>query len=233
MPVGKSRRDNKERQSWVGPLAFGFFSIVLALIPIFLALVPERFGSLARGLKPCELRSRILAALIQARVVSQLVWNAFIRPYEIDVGFAFSVAMFNALFDLGCVYLSLYNSVPFNQDLKAKVGLGFFILGTIMERGSEIQRALFKARKDGEGKPYTYGMFRFLVHANYTGYILWRLGLVMVSGGLFPYSLIVIVMLASNFTRDMREQRERNSKKYGTVFDRYWDRTTKLVPFVY
>lgn len=51
------------------------------------------------------------------------------------------------------------------------IGVVSFAVGSFLETGSEIQRAIFKRNPKNSGKLHTSGLFSFAQHINYTGYM--------------------------------------------------------------
>lgn len=63
------------------------------------------------------------------------------------------------------------------------VGGTLFTAGIVIETLSELQRKAFKKRPEGQGKPYTKGLFGVVRHVNYTAYTMWRTGFALAAGG--------------------------------------------------
>ena len=58
-----------------------------------------------------------------------------------------------------------------------------YLLGTVLERYSEVQRKAFKSKPEKYGKPYSDGLFGVARNINYSGYTLMRTGFALVCGG--------------------------------------------------
>lgn len=81
-----------------------------------------------------------------------------------------------------------------------------------------------------QGKPYTEGAFSYAIHANYTGYSMYRIGLPL-SAGATPLMLALpAAIILGSFPLEAKAQRERNSKKYGKPYDLYAARTKLFIP---
>ena len=110
------------------------------------------------------------------------------------------------------------------------ITFGFFLClsGLILEKGSETFREIW--RRKHKAQPY---LFSYCVHPNYLGYVIWRtslLGLTQIYWLQFSTFLFLIVEFVFG---DIAAQKERNIKKYGEDYKKYWDSTPKLIPFVY
>jgi steroid 5-alpha reductase family enzyme len=111
-------------------------------------------------------------------------------------------------------------------------GLVLFVVGSIINTGSELGRHRFKARPQNAGRVYTGGLFRYATHVNYTGDILLFAGLAMVTGK--PVLFVVPLAMALNFVFNIIPKLDRHlASKYGVEFEDYSRRTKKLVPFLY
>lgn len=63
------------------------------------------------------------------------------------------------------------------------VGVLLYLVGMVLEKGSEMQRKRFKADPEHKGKLCREGMWAWARHINYTGHALWRTGYALASGG--------------------------------------------------
>ena len=169
-----------------------------------------------------------------ARIASQIFWATFLQPYEMPVGFAMGISAFNTVFDgVGLAALLYGTSRAATAPLDAQDWgwIALFAAGVLLERIPEVQRAMWKADPRNKGKPHTGGLFHFLVHANYTGYTLWRVALIGFTRQ--PLLQLLNVFVASQFRGEVTAQHDRNAKKYGKAFEEYYARTYKLIPFVW
>lgn len=71
------------------------------------------------------------------------------------------------------------------------LGLGMFCLGSFVETFAELQRKAFKDQPANKGKVYMGGFFGMARHINYGGYLVWRTGFAIFSGGL-PWGAVVV-----------------------------------------
>jgi steroid 5-alpha reductase family enzyme len=178
-----------------------------------------------------EVRWVFFAAVI-VRTFSQVLWAWSLLSYEMAPGGAVFVTLFNVVVDVVCALAMLHHRielVPLGDGLLFAI----FMVGILLERVSEFQRKAFKGKAENKGRPHFEGLFAVAVYANYSGFIIWRGAMAGLSGSILVEVLSLTMMMHSLITGDVENQRARNSKKYGKVFDDYFDRTPKMFPFVY
>jgi protein-S-isoprenylcysteine O-methyltransferase Ste14 len=118
------------------------------------------------------------------------------------------VSVFNTVMNAGNVVMSLWplmsNAPRAGENLWASaapggatmgsvtrtVGMGMFVLGSLVETWAEVQRKRFKDDKRNEGKVFMGGLFGLARHVNYGGYFLWRTGFALFAGGL-PWAGVI------------------------------------------
>ena len=84
---------------------------------------------------------------------------------------SFSVPMAFALYFIGFPILTLNRDVSINWiDYLA---IFIFIVGSCLNTVSELQRHFWKKHPENKGKLYTIGLFKYSMHINYFGDILW------------------------------------------------------------
>jgi steroid 5-alpha reductase family enzyme len=114
----------------------------------------------------------------------------------------------------------------------AIVAVVIFALGSAINTVSELLRDAWKKRDENRGKVYTGGLFRYAVHINYFGDVLWVLGLALISGR--AWSLLVPASLFAFFAFFNGPVLDRHlEEKYGDPFREYSGRTAKIIPFVW
>lgn len=112
------------------------------------------------------------------------------------------------------------------------IGWIFFILGSSVNTLSELLRKPFKADPRNKGKLYTGGLFKYAVHINYFGDVLWVLGFALVTGNL--WSLLIPLMLLCMFIFSYIPTADKYlSKHYGQSFIDYNKKTKSLIPFIW
>ena len=144
---------------------------------------------------------------------------------------AIGITIFNVMFDSMGALATLHNRTHI-EPLWDLIIVVSFAMGILLERGSEVQRQMWKSQEENKGKMHVGGPFGWIVHANYTGYLIWRVSIYA-----FGHSMLLQLLNAfityDFVTGDIRVQHERNVKKYGKDFEQYWEKTPKLVPGVY
>ena len=141
------------------------------------------------GLSPYRL---ILLSMAAGSALKHIWWLLAISQEKFQPGTAVTVATFNAtvnalnntLFTLVLTSASLSGAEEFPQT-PLLAGLLLYVVGMLTEITSEAQRARFKAKPENKGKPCTTGLWKDARHINYTGYMLWRSGFALASGGWF------------------------------------------------
>jgi len=209
-------------------LIFASLLAAFALVPILIAY-RNPFGESSKD----EFRRYLIQILFLIRTVSQIIWALYFNNMDIAVKNSIIIAMFNALTDSICAICNHYAHHSFSLDPISQLGLFLFLFGIVAERIPEWQRYIFKSNPKNNGKPHMGGLYSKLVHFNYFGYAIWRFGLFIFARGGLPWTLFFPIFFTYNFLDEIKTQRERNSKKYGQVFDKYWNETYKLIPFVY
>ena len=207
---------------------------------VYLSLLVFRFGdqllgtqlASTKGLESASLEVRILVwGLLLIRTVSQTIWGTIFVPYKISPSLSIGIAAFNGICDSLCVLGALYNRREIDP-LKDSLTFLLFMFGILLERVAEFQRLAFKSRPENNNQMHIQGLYAMCVHPNYLGYIIWRIALVSVSH-LWALQLIPAFVLYDFVRGDIPAQKERNTRKYGESFKRYWDSTPKLLPGIY
>ena len=147
-------------------------------------------------------------------------------PWEesISVPFAF------ALYYVGYSLLVL----PTNQaiDWIDYAAILLFAIGCTLNTGGEILRNKWKKDPENKGKIYTKGFFKYSMHINYFGDLLWVTAYAIVTKNW--YSVLILVFLFCFFTFYNIPMLDKHlRKKYGKGFEEYAEKTKKLIPFIY
>ncbi|WP_455382688.1 DUF1295 domain-containing protein [Salinispira pacifica] len=111
-------------------------------------------------------------------------------------------------------------------------GALLFAAGSLINTLSELLRDRWKRDPSHNGKLYTEGLFRYSMHVNYFGDLLWVLGLALITAN--PWSLLIPAALFCFFAFYNAPMLDRHlEQKYGDQFREYAARTRKIIPFVY
>jgi hypothetical protein len=184
------------------------------------------------GVKPvanADVR-HVMFAVVALRAISQIFWAIFVMNYYMPNGVAVGITLFNVVMDSFAILATLWNRSEL--DKFDYVIVGTFVFGILLERGSEMQRTIWKSRPGNKGKPHMSGLYSFVVYVNYTGYSIWRFALIAFSR-VWILEVLSAQIVYHFITNDVAIQRDRNIKKYGEEFKRYYDSTPKLFPGVF
>ncbi|HSH67141.1 MAG TPA: DUF1295 domain-containing protein [Bacteroidia bacterium] len=97
---------------------------------------------------------------------------------------------------------------------------------------SELQRHYWKKKPENKGKLFTSGLFRYSMHINYFGDVLWVSAYAIIT--LNPYAILVPAFLFSFFAfYNVPALDKYLAERYAGQFDEYKKKTKKLVPFVW
>ncbi|NLR33012.1 methyltransferase family protein [Levilactobacillus tujiorum] len=112
------------------------------------------------------------------------------------------------------------------------LGLIFFGIGSTLNTAAELLRKPFKADPRNADKLYRGGLFKYAIHINYFGDVLWVLGCALLTGNL--YALLIPLALLALFVFSYIPTADRYlTTKYGEAFTDYQRETKELIPFVW
>lgn len=147
-------------------------------------------------------------------------------PWEeaISIPFAF------ALYYVGFAMLAYSSTQPLGYlDVFALILFGY---GSQLNTGSELARDHWKKLPENKGKLYTKGSFRYAMHINYFGDILWVSAYAILTRNW--YSILIVLFLLVFFVfYNIPKLDEYLASRYGEQFKEYSNKTKKLIPFVY
>jgi steroid 5-alpha reductase family enzyme len=114
----------------------------------------------------------------------------------------------------------------------AYVGIALFLIGSLINSGSELIRDKWKKNPANKGVLYTGGLFRYSMHVNYFGDLLWVSGLAFMTANI--WSVIVPLLLFCLFAFFNAPMLDKHlAEKYGDAFEEYRAKTKKIIPFIY
>ena len=112
------------------------------------------------------------------------------------------------------------------------LGILFYILGSVTNTGSELQRHLWKHDRANAGHLYTGGWFRFARHINYFGDTILFTGFALMTGRFA--SLVIPVIMTFGFLFEHGPKLDRYlSTRYGKEYEDWASHTARFVPWVY
>jgi protein-S-isoprenylcysteine O-methyltransferase Ste14 len=112
------------------------------------------------------------------------------------------------------------------------VGVLLYIAGSCIGTASEHSRHVWKTRPENRGHLYTQGLFRYSRHINYFGDLLVFGGCAVLTRQL--WTGIVPLAMGLNFALAIIPAHDAYlAARYGSEFEQYAGRTSKLVPLIY
>lgn len=143
---------------------------------------------------------------------------------SIDVPFAF------ALYYIGFSLFVLPVSVP--VSLFDYIAILIFIVGCSLNTIGELLRDQWKKDSNNKGKLYTEGFFKYSMHINYFGDLLWVIAYAMITRNI--YSITIPIFLFCFFVfYNIPKLDKYLLGKYGSQFIQYSKSTKKFIPFIY
>lgn len=143
---------------------------------------------------------------------------------------AFNIPIAFALYYIGFAFLGYTNSKAFG--LCDVIGIILFVTGSFTNTYSELLRYKWKKDPSAKGHLYTKGLFKYSMHINYFGDLLWVSGYAFVTGNF--YSALIVAFLFCFFAFYNIPMLDKHlALKYGNEFEEYKSNTKKLVPFIY
>lgn len=192
----------------------------------------------------------ILLGMAVGSAAKQIFWLTYLSQEEFPVKSAVVVSLyntfcnsFNSLLLLTAATSAALSTRPFTVpipgsrsrlSLPVVVGTIMYVVGMILETGSEMQRKTFKSKPENKGKLCREGMWSWARHINYGGYTLWRGGFALAAGGWVAGGLFATLQ-AWNFTQQgMVSLDYYMSRRYKDQWGRYKeDVAWKLLPGIF
>ncbi len=107
-----------------------------------------------------------------------------------------------------------------------------FLFGSFLNSFSELQRHWWKKNPLNQGKLFTRGLFRFSMHINYFGDLVWVTALALLTRSVF--ALVIPLLLFFLFVFYNIPLLDRHlAWKYGEQFAHYKKTASKFIPFIY
>lgn len=131
---------------------------------------------------------------------------------------------------LGYAFLGYQAAGPF--DLIDALGIALFLLGSLLNTFSEVQRDRWKKDPAHKAKLYTEGLFRYSMHINYFGDLLWVTGYALVTHNWFS-ALIPLFLFCFFAFYNIPKLDQHLAQKYGAEFEHYRRETKRFVPCIF
>ena len=143
---------------------------------------------------------------------------------------AFSIPIAFALYYIGFALLGYKSSQPIG--IIEIVAILLFLFGSFLNTGSELARDVWKRNPYNKGQLYTIGLFKYSMHINYFGDLLWVSAYALVTRNWYSISIPIFLFCFFAFFNIPKLDAYLKSK-YGNQFDEYRKNTKKFIPFIY
>ena len=112
------------------------------------------------------------------------------------------------------------------------LGIAIFFFGSYLNTYSELQRHIWKKKNTNKGKLYTSGLFKYSMHINYFGDLLWVIAYSMLTLNIYSVWIPVFLFLFFAFY-NIPKLDQYLAGKYKAQFSAYRKKTKKFIPFIY
>lgn len=174
---------------------------------------------------------RVVIMAFSAVIFLRMTFTMFyLIKRRLPWGEAFSIPLAFAIYYVGFAVLVLRSSTPIGGvDMLA---MALFIVGCVINTGSELQRDAFKRDPQNKGRLYTGGLFAYAMHINFFGDILWVAAYALITQHFM--SVFIVIFIALFFAKFNVPQLDAYlAGRYGKDFVAYAQRTKKLVPWIW
>lgn len=154
----------------------------------------------------------------------------FLLKRKIPLEEAFSVLLAFALYYVGFALLVLDTSIAL--DGWDGIGVFLFVSGSFINTTAELQRHFWKQKPENTGKLFTRGFFRYSMHINYFGDLLWVTGAAVVTRNLWAAIIPLLIFCFFAFY-NIPKLDAYLADKYKEKFLAYKKKTKKFIPFIY
>lgn len=164
--------------------------------------------------------------------ITFLRFNAMIF-FWLPRGISFKEAIGNSLafglYYVGFPILAIFGNINSTMTV---LGWLLFIIGSVVNTTSELLRKPFKDDPTNKGKLYTGGLFKYAIHINYFGDLLWVTGIALTTCNW--WSLIIPLMLLILFVFSYIPNADKYLyHHYGKSFLTYQKNTKELIPWIW
>ena len=143
---------------------------------------------------------------------------------SISISFAFG------LYYVGFALFAL--TTPQLIDSIDYLGIFIFAAGSFINTCSEIQRHLWKKKPDNRRRIYTRGFFKYSMHINYFGDLLWVIGYTIITRNIFALAIPIFLFLFFTYY-NIPKLDQYLGRRYGKQFYDYAEVTKRFIPFIY
>ncbi len=112
------------------------------------------------------------------------------------------------------------------------IAILIYVFGSYLNTGSELARHRWKQKSENKGNLYTIGLFKYSMHINYFGDLLWVIAFAMITRNWYSISIVAFLFFFFAFY-NIPKLDTYLASKYGQQFEDYRKRTKKFIPFIY
>lgn len=158
-----------------------------------------------------------------------LTMIAFLKR-RIPLEEVFSIPLAFSLYYIGFAIFGYGSNEPIGfPDF---IGIAIYIFGSYLNTYSEFQRYIWKKNPENSKKLYTIGLFRYSMHINYFGDLLWVIGYSILTHNIWSVWIPIFLFLFFAFF-NIPKLDSYLSEKYKDQFTKYKKNTKKFIPFIY
>ncbi|WP_338869834.1 DUF1295 domain-containing protein [Spirosoma sp. SC4-14] len=110
--------------------------------------------------------------------------------------------------------------------------IALFLLGSAINTLGELLRDKWKKNPVNKGQLYTQGLFRYAMHINYFGDLVWVSAYAIITRNWYSMSIPLFLFCFFVFY-NIPKLDSYLRQKYGNQFDQYARQTSKFIPFIY
>ncbi|MBB3131188.1 protein-S-isoprenylcysteine O-methyltransferase Ste14 [Paenibacillus rhizosphaerae] len=188
-------------------------------------------GNVAFHLPQGDMQRNLMLMVCGLVTFFRMSWmTVYLLKRGISWGEAGGVLFAFAVYYMGFTVLGGIRDKPL--DGVDGVALFLFFAGSLINSLSEWLRDRWKKIAQNQGKLYTGGLFKYAIHINYFGDVVWVCGFAILTRNLWS-GLVPILLLSMFVFQNIPVHDRYLRKKYGVAFEDYEKKTKKLVPFIY
>jgi len=143
---------------------------------------------------------------------------------------AFSIPVAYAVYYIGFAMIgyTCKTELSFIDD----IAIALFLSGSYLNTRSELARDKWKKDPSNKGKLYTEGLFRYSMHINYFGDLLWVIAYAVVTRNIYSVFIPAFLFLFFAFY-NIPKLDKYLAGRYGKQFEEYSKRTKKFIPYIF
>jgi len=127
------------------------------------------------------------------------------------------------------VYFAVRNTHPF--ELADAIGIGIYLVGTVIHFGADYQKRRFKSQPGTEGRILDVGLWAMCRHPNYFGDFLIYISFALMSHSVWGWIAPLVNVLQYAFDAIPKNERWA-AQRYGQAWEAYRERVKAFVPYI-